>query len=125
ALAEAGIAPDIVCGCSIGSVVGAAYASDRLAELRDFALSLTRLNIVGLLDVNVTRGGLIDGREIVRLFHRLGVAGPIEQFARPFAAIATDLATGREVWLRDGPVEDAVRASISLPGILSPVRSRD
>lgn len=120
-LAENGIEPDIVCGCSIGSLVGAAFVAGRLAELKAFALSLKWREIARLLDVQLTTGGLIGGGEVVALLQRLGIDAPIEDFATPYAAVATDLDTGREVWLRDGPVDQAVRASISLPGIFSPV----
>ena len=122
ALHGAGIVPDIVCGASIGSLVGAAYVTDQLAALKAFAEALTWREIVGLLDVRLSGGGLINGQQIVELLHRLHIAAKIEDCAKPFAAIATDLETGREIWLRDGPIDDAVRASISLPGIFSPAR---
>lgn len=125
ALQEAGIRPDVVCGASIGALVGAAYVADRLHALKDFAESVTWREIVGLLDVRVTGGGLISGKQIVELLRRLKIDAPIESYATPYAAIATDLESGREVWLREGPIEDAVRASISLPGIFSPVSNAD
>lgn len=125
ALEEAGIRPAIVAGCSIGALVGAAYAAGRLSELKAFAMSLTWREIAGLLDVRLSGGGLINGAEIQKLLRKLGLSGPIASYAKPFIAIATDLASGREVWLRDGPVHDAVRASISLPGIFSPARHGD
>lgn len=121
ALKDAGIEPDIVCGTSFGAIVGAAHVTQRLPALKDFAESLTWSGIVSLLDVSLIRGGLIDGKAIVKLLQKLGIDVPIESCAKPFAAIATDLETGREVWLREGPITDAVRASITLPGILSPV----
>lgn len=125
ALHDAGIELDIVCGASMGALVGAAYASNRLVELKDFAEALTWRKIVRLLDVRLTGGGLIDGRQLVALLHKLKITGTIEDCEKPFAAIATDLETGREIWLRQGPIDLAVRASISLPGILSPLRHGD
>ncbi|KAB2920180.1 MAG: patatin [Hyphomicrobiaceae bacterium] len=125
ALQEAGIRPDVVCGASIGALVGAAYVADRLQALKDFAESVTWREIVSLLDVRVTGGGLISGKQIVELLRRLKIDAAIDSYATPYAAIATDLESGREVWLREGPIEDAVRASISLPGIFSPVRNAD
>ena len=112
ALTGAGIEPEIVCGTSIGALVGAAYVAGRLADLR-------------LIDVRFSGGGLIDGKEVVEFLRRLGIAAPIESYARIFAAIATDLATGREIWLQSGPIHEAVRASISLPAIFSPTRIDD
>lgn len=125
ALAEAGIRPDIVCGCSIGALIGAAYVAGKLPELTDFAQSLTWREISGMLDVRLSGGGLIAGQEIVAFLRKLGISAPISSYSKHFAAIATDLETGREIWLREGPIEEAVRASISLPGILSPVRHSD
>lgn len=120
-LAEAGIEPDIVCGCSIGSLVGAAYVAGQLPRLKEFALSLTWREIARLLDVKLSTGGLIGGADVITLLRRLDIDKPIPDYEKPFAAVATDLDSGREVWLREGPIEEAVRASISLPGIFSPV----
>jgi NTE family protein len=125
ALAEADIEPDIVCGCSIGALVGAAYVAGELPALKDFAQSLTWREIARMLDVRLSGGGLIAGQEIVAFLRRLKIAAPIASYSKPFAAVATDLETGREIWLREGPIEEAVRASISLPGILSPARHSD
>ncbi|HUI19730.1 MAG TPA: patatin-like phospholipase family protein [Methylocella sp.] len=122
ALREAGLEPDIVCGSSMGALVGAGYVTGHLSVLKDWASALTWREIIGLLDVRLTGGGLIDGDEIITLLGRLGIAMPIELAAKPFAAVATSLVTGREVWLKTGPIAEAVRASIGIPGILSPMR---
>jgi NTE family protein len=119
-LSEAGIAPDVICGTSIGSLVGAAYVAGRLTELRQWAEAVTWRDIVKLLDVSLTGGGLIDGKLVVKFLRKLGIEGAIEGYAIPFAAIATELVTGREVWLQSGPIHEAIRASITIPGILSP-----
>ncbi|MFN3658666.1 MAG: patatin-like phospholipase family protein [Pseudolabrys sp.] len=124
-LAKAGIEPDIVCGTSIGAFVGAAYVSGQLATLKTLTQALTWREIVGYLDVRLRGGGLIDGKQIVALLHRINIAARIEDCGKPFAAIATDLESGREIWLRDGPMDEAVRASIALPGIFSPARHRE
>ena len=125
ALAEAGVEPDIVSGTSIGSLVGAAYVAGRLTALRQWAMAATWREIVGMIDVRLSGGGLIDGKLIVAFLQGLGIAGPIESYAKKYAAVATDLATGREIWLQSGPIHDVVRASIALPGILSPARIGD
>ncbi len=122
ALNEAGVVPDIVCGTSIGALVGGAYASGRLDVLDDWARSVTLFDIVGLMDVTLTRGGVIAGG---RLFKGLRTIQPdqlIEDLPKPFAAVATDFATGREQWLQKGSLLDAVRASAALPGIFPPVK---
>ena len=121
ALEEEGIRPDIVAGCSIGAFVGAAHLKGRLDKLSEWAEALTWRDVVRLLDISLSGGGLFAGELIERLMTELGIDGDIEDFDRPFAAIATDYVTGREEWLREGAVGKAVRASISLPGILAPV----
>ncbi len=123
ALTEAGIVPDIVCGASIGALVGAAHVAGRLAELKQWAEDATWRKIVRLTDFRLTGGGLVTGRQIVSFLRDLGINAPIESYATQYAAVATDLATGREIWLQTGPIHDAVRASIALPGIFSPVRA--
>jgi NTE family protein len=125
ALVEAGIEPDIVCGSSIGALVGAAFVADRLAALKEWAEAATWREIIPLLDLRFSRGGLIDGSRIVEFLRGLGISAPIESYGRPYAAIATDLATGREIWLQKGPINEAVRASIALPGILSPAQMQE
>jgi NTE family protein len=125
ALTEAGIEPDIVCGASIGALVGAAYVAGRLTELRQWAEAATWREIIGLIDVRFSGGGLIDGKEVVQFLRRLEIGGPIESYPKAYAAIATDLATGREIWLQSGPIHEAVRASIALPAIFSPARIDD
>jgi len=125
ALTEAGFDPDIVCGTSMGAFVGAVHVAGRLDDLRQWAEAVNWREIVRFLDLRLLRGGLIDGREIVGFLRRHGVSGPIGDFATPFAAIATELATGKEMCITRGPIEEAVRASIALPGIFSPARVDD
>jgi NTE family protein len=122
ALIEAGIEPDIVCGASIGALVGAAYVAGHLARLRQWAETATWRKIARLTDLRLTGGGLINGRQVVAFLQELGIAEPIETYPQQYAAVATDMATGREIWLQSGPIHEAVRASIALPGIVSPVR---
>lgn len=77
ALAEAGKEPDIICGCSIGAVVGAAYVGGELPALKDFAQSHTWREIARMLDVRLSGGGLIAGQEIVAFLRRLKISAPI------------------------------------------------
>ncbi|BBK36243.1 phosphoesterase [Allostella sp. ATCC 35155] len=122
ALGEAGIEADVVCGTSIGALVGAAHVAGRLPELRRRAEELTWRQIVALMDIRLVGGGLVDGTRVVAWLKALGIDGPIEGHSRRYAAVATDLASGREIWFESGPILDAVRASIAFPGILSPVK---
>ena len=125
ALEERGIVPDYVSGCSMGALVGAAYVGGRLDELEDWALSITHRKMATLIDVNLLSGGLIEAKQVVKFLNKLGMPELIEDQTIPFVAIASDMRSGREIWLKDGPIVDAVRASIALPGIISPVRYKD
>jgi NTE family protein len=121
ALQDAGIEPDIVCGTSIGALVGAAYVGGELDELETWVRSLSLQTVVSFLDVSLN-GGLIKGEKLIEFFRNHFVDRDIHQLQRPFGAVATDLQRGREVWLREGGVSDAVRASMALPGLFTPVR---
>jgi len=122
ALRAHGIAPDIIVGTSMGALVGGCYATDQLDMLEDWARSLTMRRIISYLDVSIGGSGLING---TRLANRLEESiGPktIEDLPIRFAAIATEVGTGHEVWLTRGSLALAIRASYALPGIFPPVR---
>jgi NTE family protein len=121
-LVEAGLEPDIVVGTSIGAIVGGHYAAGRLDVLEDFARELTRRRVFSFLDLSVSGSGLIAGQRLFDRFddHLRGLK--MEELPTRFAAIATDLSSGHEVWLRRGSVIDAVRASSAIPGIVRPVK---
>ncbi len=125
ALHDMGIRPDIVCGCSAGAVVGGAYAAGNLDTLEEWVRSLTRKAVIGFLDVSLLSGGVIAGERFINFFHEEIGDVHIENLSIPFASVATELVTGREIWFRSGPLVDAVRASISLPGVLAPVQIND
>lgn len=120
-LSEMGIEPDIVCGCSIGSLVGAAYACDQLSELEEWVETLDWKKVVSLLDVSFG-GGVIEGKKLLDFFQSKFKDHQIESLEKSYAAVATDLEQGTEVWLQKGSVLAAMRASISLPGLFSPVK---
>jgi NTE family protein len=81
--------------------------------------------VLGLLDVSFARGGLVSTDKIYERFRNPRTDIPIEQLPRTFAAVATDLATGHEVWLRQGPLLDALRAAAAMPGLFPAVRHED
>lgn len=120
-LERAGIAPDIVCGTSIGSLVGAAYADGQLERLETWVKSLTWQTVVSLLDFTID-GGLIEGGKLLAFFRTHFKDKDITRMPKSFGAVATELVTGREVWLRQGSVIDAVRASMALPGLFTPAQ---
>lgn len=125
ALADIGIKPDIVAGCSIGALVGAAYASNKLDEMNDLVTRLSWKDIVAYLDMSVTGGGLIQGDKLINFFRGHLQERDIESLPRRFATVATELSTGREVWLQNGDLLNAVRASSALPGLFTPFKHND
>ncbi len=122
ALEAMGCVPEVVAGASAGALVGAFYAAGRLDALEDFVRSLTPARFARLLDFLGAGGGLVGARKVLELFREHDLPERIEDLPRPFIAIATDLASGREIWLREGSLADAVRASVALPGVISPHR---
>lgn len=120
ALEQAGIKPDIVCGTSVGALVGAAYAAGELDRLEAWVRKLGVGDVLAFMDVSLS-GGVLKGERLVEFLRRNVVDRSIEELPTPFAAVATLLHTGAEVWLRSGSTVEAVRASIALPGLFSPV----
>ena len=121
ALEERGIQVDMVCGTSVGALVGAAYAAGQLARLEEWVRALKWQDVVGFLDLTLSKGGVIQGRRVFEELRRHYGVERIEELQLPFGAVATNLNNGLEVWLREGSVMQAVRASASLPGLFTPV----
>jgi NTE family protein len=111
-----------VSGTSIGALVGAAYASGRLDPLEEWVARIDWWEIIRYMDMS--RGG-VEGERLMRAFGERVEDVPIETLPKPFGAVATDLLTGREVWFQNGSLLEAVRASIALPGLFSPVRFQE
>ena len=116
ALEERGVKPDVVCGSSIGALVGAAYASGELDRLEKWVTGLAWTTVVRLMDLS-WRGGLIRGTRLFTLFSTILDDRDIDQLPVPYGAVATELDSGRELWLRHGKMLEAVRASCAMPGI--------
>jgi NTE family protein len=116
-----GITPSVVVGTSIGAVVGGAYASGHLDELESWARSLQPRNILSYLDIRLNGSGLIGGARLAAEIEAAMGQILIEELPMKFAAVATEVRTGHEIWLTHGPMVDAMRASYALPGIFSPV----
>jgi len=122
ALERRGIKPDIVCGTSIGALIGGVYLGGQLDELEDWARQLNKVRLSWLFDFQLGYGGLIAGRRIMQIFDRELRDRLIEDLPRRFACVTTEFGTGHEVWLQSGNLIDAVRASYALPGLFPPVK---
>lgn len=121
ALHDNGVELGAVVGTSIGALAAVCAACDRLDVLEQIARSANIRTVLRYLDPNMRRGAVLGGRAIARQLDRhLGHAS-FEQLAIPCAVVAADLASGSAVILREGPVAEAVRASMGLPGIFQPV----
>jgi NTE family protein len=120
ALEERGVKPDLICGTSIGALVGAVYASGQLDQLESWVTGLAWTKVVRLMDIT-WKGGLIRGQRLFNLFRATFQDLDISELAMPFGAVATELSSGREIWLRQGKLLDVVRASIATPGLFTPV----
>lgn len=121
-LQDMGIEPDLVVGASVGAIVGGAYASGNLSRFEEWIAGLGRVDIIRLLDARMTGGGFLQGNSLMKAIEKRIGDPRIEDLSIPFACVATELGTGREVWLREGSLLDACRASIALPGLFAPSR---
>ena len=121
-LEELGVKPDIVCGTSIGALVGGVYLSGNIETLKTWARNLTRLKMVRYLDVKRFGKGLIGGQRLHAEMEKHLGAIEIDALPSVFAAVATDLQTGQEVWLRSGKLTTAIKASFAIPGIFEPIK---
>ncbi len=121
ALTARGITPDIVVGTSMGALVGGCYVTNSLDALESWARSLNMRRIIGYLDVRFGGSGLIAGGRLAKELHEGIGETLIEDLPVRFAAIATEVGTGHEIWLTRGSLSLALRASYALPGVFPPV----
>lgn len=120
-LARHGIRPHIVCGSSMGALIGAAYAGRHLDGLAQWAGRLSNRQVLRLMDFSFTSGGLIQGGKLMDELAGFFGDAAIESLPIPFAAVATDLDSGAELALCEGSLALAVRASMAVPGLFAPV----
>jgi NTE family protein len=125
ALIARGIVPDVVVGTSIGAAVGGAYVAGQLDAFEEWAMSLQPRSVLGYLDIQLNGSGLIGGGKLAAQLEEAIGKRQIEDLPIKFAAVATEVTTGHEIWLTRGGLVDAIRASYALPGIFSPVNVGD
>ncbi|MDN5927236.1 MAG: patatin family protein [Hyphomicrobiales bacterium] len=121
ALDEAGIEIDMIAGTSIGALAGGCYLAGKLDQLEEFARSLTRRRMFGLLDLHLGGSGLFGGMRLTAEMQRHMDGITFEDLPKPFVCVATEVRTGHEVWLNSGSLITAMRASYALPGVFEPV----
>jgi len=125
ALSELGITPNIICGASIGSLVGASYVTGKIEKLHEWAGSLTKLEAARYLDINTSLSGFVNTEKMHYLLNEYVASDEvvIEDLTKLYAAVATDLETGKEIWLTKGSLIQAVWTSITLPGLFPAIRN--
>ncbi len=117
-----GFSPDIVVGTSIGAIIGGCYCAGRLDDIEAFARPLNKRRVFGLMDFSFSGMGLLAGSRLkARLDRELG-AMRFEDLPIRFSCVATEVQTGHEIWLSEGPMVEAIRASYALPGLFEPIR---
>lgn len=120
-LAERGYVVSAIAGTSMGAVVGGLLAADKLDEYTDWVTSLSQRDVLRLLDPALRGAGAIRAERVLARVAEILDGALIEDLAIPFTAVATDLGARREVWFSSGPVEVAIRASIAIPGVITPI----
>lgn len=123
-LREHRLQPDVIAGTSIGALVGAAAAAESLDDLEEWVRTLTWQDVVAYLDVSFG-GGFIHGKKLFQFLESRFADMAIEDMPRPYGAVATELSNGQEIWFREGSMYRAVRASVALPGLFTPVKDKD
>ncbi|MGG7054263.1 patatin-like phospholipase family protein [Nitrosomonas sp. ANs5] len=121
AIEEHGIEVDLIAGASIGALIGAVYAAGNLDALESSFRAFDWKKLVSLLDLTVPKSGLMDGKKVMDFVSAHLEIREIERLPRPFWAVATDILTAREIVLSTGDLIHAIRASIAVPGIFTPV----
>ncbi|WP_457597779.1 patatin-like phospholipase family protein [Hydrogenimonas sp.] len=111
-----------ISGASMGALIGGLYACDKLDEYKEWVLGLDTLDVASLLDISFSRGGIIEGEKVFdRLAKMIGEVD-IEDLPIKYTAVSTDIVRKKEVWFQQGSLLDAIRASIAIPSVFTPVK---
>lgn len=124
-LEEKGYEITSIAGCSVGALVGGIFAAGKLSEYESWVRNVTKLDMVNMMDIAWEGGGLVKGDRIIAKMIKLVGDRQIEDLPIQFTAVATELESGREVWLSKGPLFDAIRSSCSLPLFFTPVKYKE
>ena len=113
-----------ISGSSMGALIGGIYAAGHLDAYERWVRALEKIDVVRLLDFSFEGNGLIKGDRIMNALRKLIGEYRIEELPISFTAVATDVDEHREIWLNSGPLFDAIRASIAIPTVFTPVEFR-
>jgi len=124
ALREAGFRIESIAGSSMGALVGGMYAAGKIDMYTDWVCTLEQSDVFRLVDWTLSGGGLIRGDRIINRLRQIVGEVQIENLELDYTAVAVDIEQGRELWLDHGPLFDAIRSSIAIPGLFTPHRYR-
>lgn len=113
-----------ISGCSMGALIGGLYAAGKLKEYKKWVTGLNYFDLFRLVDVTWSSMGAIKGEKVMEVITSMLNGRTIESLPIPFTAVATDLVSQKEVWFQEGSLEKAIRASVAVPGIITPVEDR-
>ncbi|GLR64444.1 patatin-like phospholipase family protein [Marinospirillum insulare] len=113
-----------ISGCSMGALIGGFYAAGKLKEYKKWVTGLNYFDLFRLVDVTWSSMGAIKGEKVMQVITSMLNSRTIESLPIPFTAVATDLVSQKEVWFQEGSLEKAIRASVAVPGIITPVQDR-
>ena len=114
-----------IAGCSMGALIGGMYAAGKLPEVKDWVLALDRRKVLSLVDFSLSLTHLVKGDRVMEALKEIVPDVNIENLPIPYTAVATDWNSGKEVVFDHGSLYDAIRASISIPLFLNPVRREE
>ena len=120
-LVEHGYKIESISGCSMGALVGGIYAAGKLDAYKEWVVTLDKSDIIKMLDLTFSPGGLFKGDKIINKLLELVGRQKIEKLPINFTAVATNIENGKEVWFTEGSLFDAIRASIAVPLVFTPV----
>lgn len=113
-----------ISGCSMGALIGGLYAAGKLSDYKEWVINLNYFDLFRLVDVTWSPMGAIKGEKVMDVIASMLNGRTIESLPIPFTSVATDLINQKEVWFQEGSLEQAIRASVAVPGVITPVQHR-
>ncbi|MDC0661884.1 patatin-like phospholipase family protein [Marinobacter sp. SS21] len=120
-LVERGYEIIAISGCSMGALIGGMYAAGKMKDYKDWVTGLGQFDVLKLLDVTFNSVGAIRGEKVFSVVRDLLQDTRIESLPIAYTAVATDLLAHKEIWFQEGPLDQAIRASIAIPSVITPL----
>lgn len=121
ALVERGYEIIAISGCSMGALIGGVYAAGKMKDYKDWVTGLGQFDVLKLLDISLSAAGAIRGEKIFSVVRDMIGDIRVEDLPIAFTAVATDLLNHKEIWFQEGPLHRAIRASVAIPSLVTPV----